>query len=57
MRCDLHIHSVASGMCTTPGLNRICLESYNDPSQIYNRLKQLGTVSYTHLTLPTIYSV
>jgi predicted metal-dependent phosphoesterase TrpH len=47
MRCDLHIHSVASGMCTTPGLNRICLESYNDPSQIYNRLKQLGMSAIT----------
>lgn len=42
MRCDLHVHSTASGMCNTPGLNRICRESYNDPKEVYNRLKQLG---------------
>src|SRR5271154_2224753 len=47
MRCDLHIHSVASGMCNTPGLSRICLESYNDPAQVYNRLKQLGMSAVT----------
>jgi predicted metal-dependent phosphoesterase TrpH len=42
MRCDLHVHSIASGMCNTPGLDRICRESYNDPAEVYNRLKQLG---------------
>ena len=42
MRCDLHVHSTASGMCNTPGLNRICRESYNDPEEVYSRLKQLG---------------
>src|SRR5271167_2305457 len=47
MRCDLHIHSVASGMCNTPGLTRVCLESYNDPAQVYNRLKQLGMSAVT----------
>jgi predicted metal-dependent phosphoesterase TrpH len=41
MRCDLHIHSTASGRCNTPGLSRVCLESYNDPTEVYNRLKQL----------------
>ena len=41
MRCDLHIHSTASGRCNTPGLTRVCLESYNDPTEVYNRLKQL----------------
>jgi len=41
MRCDLHIHSTASGRCNTPGLSRVCLESYNDPHEVYNRLKQL----------------
>ena len=25
----------------TPGLTRVCLESYNDPTEVYNRLKQL----------------
>ena len=42
MRCDLHVHSIASGMCSTPGLNRICRESYNDATEVYKRLKTLG---------------
>jgi predicted metal-dependent phosphoesterase TrpH len=42
MRCDLHVHSIASGMCNTPILNRICRESYNQPGEVYTRLKQLG---------------
>lgn len=40
MRCDLHVHSIASGMFTVPGLNRICRESYNDPKGVYDRLKK-----------------
>ena len=42
MRCDLHIHSIASGMCNTPLLERFCKESYNRPDQVYARCKQLG---------------
>ncbi len=42
MRCDLHVHSIASGMFTAPGLNRICRESYNDPTEVYDRLKQMS---------------
>src|SRR5215475_2412273 len=42
MRCDLHVHSTASGMCDTPGLSRICKESYNDPAEVYHRCKRLG---------------
>jgi predicted metal-dependent phosphoesterase TrpH len=42
MRCDLHIHSIASGMCNTPGLSRVCRESYNDPEQTYQRLRRRG---------------
>jgi predicted metal-dependent phosphoesterase TrpH len=42
MRCDLHLHSTASGMSTTPGLSRICRESYNNPADVYARCKQLG---------------
>ncbi len=42
MRCDLHIHSTASGMCTTPGLDRLCKESYNQPDEVYARCKKLG---------------
>ena len=29
-------------MCNTPGLSRICRESYNDPADVYARCKQLG---------------
>lgn len=42
MRCDLHVHTVHSGFCTVPVLNRICLESYNEPLALYHRLKQRG---------------
>lgn len=42
MRCDLHVHTIASGMFTAPGLNLFCRESYNDPAEVYNRLKQKG---------------
>jgi predicted metal-dependent phosphoesterase TrpH len=49
MRCDLHIHSTASGMCNTPGLSRVCRESYNDPEEVYHRLKRRG-MSLTTMT-------
>ena len=42
MRCDLHVHTIHSGMCTVPVLNRICRESYNDPLEVYQLLKQRG---------------
>jgi predicted metal-dependent phosphoesterase TrpH len=42
MRCDLHVHSIASGMFTAPVLDRVCRESYNDPREVYNQLKHLG---------------
>ena len=42
MRCDLHVHTLASGMCNTPGLTRICRESYNQPEDVYDRCKQRG---------------
>ena len=29
-------------MCDTPGLRRICKESYNDPAEVYHRCKRLG---------------
>ena len=47
MRCDLHVHSVGSGMCSTPGLSRICKESYNDPVEVYARCKRLGMTIVT----------
>src|ERR1041385_3631543 len=42
MRCDLHVHSKASGMCDTPLLNFVCRESYNSPREVYRRAKELG---------------
>src|SRR3989440_11512288 len=42
MRCDVHVHSIASGMFSVPGLNRICRESYNDPGEVYDRLKRMS---------------
>jgi predicted metal-dependent phosphoesterase TrpH len=47
MRCDLHVHTVASGACNTPGLSRICLESYNQPQRVYDQLKRLGMSAVT----------
>ena len=42
MRCDLHLHSTASGMCDTPGLTRVCKESYNQPVAVYDCCKRRG---------------
>src|SRR5580658_3324604 len=42
MRCDLHVHTVHSCMCTVPGLTGVCKESYNEPRALYERLKQRG---------------
>ncbi|MBI2679461.1 MAG: PHP domain-containing protein [Candidatus Solibacter usitatus] len=42
MRCDLHVHTRHSGMCTVPVLNRICRESYNPPLAVYEILKRRG---------------
>ena len=42
MRCDLHVHTVHSGMCTVPGLSSVCRESYNDPCALYEVLKRRG---------------
>lgn len=47
MRCDLHVHTIASGMFTAPVLNRICRESYNPPEVVYNRLKTKGMTLVT----------
>jgi predicted metal-dependent phosphoesterase TrpH len=42
MKCDLHVHTLHSGMCTIPLLSRICRESYNDPHEVYALLKRRG---------------
>jgi predicted metal-dependent phosphoesterase TrpH len=42
MKCDLHVHTIHSGMCTVPLISRICRESYNDPQEVYQLLKRRG---------------
>ena len=42
MKCDLHVHTVHSGMCTVPLLNRIYRESYSAPQDVYETLKRRG---------------
>ena len=42
MKCDLHVHTHHSGMCTVPVIKRICRESYNDPHELYDTLKRRG---------------
>lgn len=42
MRCDLHVHTDRSGMCTVPVARRFCQESYNDPLEVYWALKRRG---------------
>lgn len=42
MKCDLHVHTVHSGMCTVPVANRFCRESYNQPLAVYEKLKRAG---------------
>jgi predicted metal-dependent phosphoesterase TrpH len=42
MRCDLHVHTIHSGMCTIPGFQRFCRESYSDPLEVYQILKRRG---------------
>lgn len=42
MRCDLHVHTRHSGMCTVPLLDRVCRESYSDPRAVYETLKHRG---------------
>lgn len=42
MRCDLHVHTKASGRITTPFIRHFCNESYNDAEAVYDRAKRLG---------------
>src|ERR1700686_677234 len=42
MRCDLHVHTRHSGMCTIPLMRKVCRESYNQPVEVYDKLKRLG---------------
>jgi len=42
MRSDLHVHTVHSGMCTVPVARAFCRESYNQPLEVYEKMKHLG---------------
>jgi len=42
VRCDLHVHTVHSGMATLPLLDRFCRECYNPPEALYEKLKRQG---------------
>jgi predicted metal-dependent phosphoesterase TrpH len=42
MKCDLHVHTIHSGMCTVPVARNFCRESYNHPVAVYEKLKRCG---------------
>jgi predicted metal-dependent phosphoesterase TrpH len=42
VKCDLHVHSYFSGLCTTPFVRKFCRESYSDPAEVYAVLKRRG---------------
>jgi predicted metal-dependent phosphoesterase TrpH len=42
MKCDMHVHTVHSGMCTIPVMSHFCRESYNYPEALYESLKSQG---------------
>ena len=42
MKCDLHVHTVHSGMCTVPVANYFCRECYSDVESVYEQLKRRG---------------
>jgi predicted metal-dependent phosphoesterase TrpH len=47
MRCDLHVHTKASGMFNLPGLKHLCKECYNEPIEVYDLLKRRGMSAIT----------
>jgi predicted metal-dependent phosphoesterase TrpH len=42
VRCDLHVHTIHSGMCTLPLLKAFCRECYSQPEAVYETLKRGG---------------
>jgi len=42
VRCDLHVHTLHSGMCTLPLLKAICRECYSQPEAVYQTLRGRG---------------
>lgn len=42
MKCDLHVHTIYSGMCSVPLVRSFCRECYTDPRELYGALKRIG---------------
>ncbi len=42
MRCDMHVHTVHSGMCTVPLFRSVCRECYTAPDALYENLTRAG---------------
>jgi predicted metal-dependent phosphoesterase TrpH len=42
VRCDLHVHTIHSGMCMLPLLKTICRECYSQPEAVYQTLRRGG---------------
>ena len=47
MRCDLHVHTKASGTFNLAGLKHLCQESYSEPLEVYDLLKRRGMTAIT----------
>src|SRR5579864_2686178 len=47
MKCDMHVHSYFSGLCTTPFARAFCRESYSDPLEVHALLKRQGMDLFT----------
>ncbi|MGI8990707.1 MAG: PHP-associated domain-containing protein [Bryobacteraceae bacterium] len=42
MKCDLHVHTIHSGMCTVPVMRALSRESCSAPQAVYDKLKRQG---------------
>jgi predicted metal-dependent phosphoesterase TrpH len=47
VKCDMHVHSYFSGLCTTPFVRKFCRESYSAPDEVYDRLQRRGMNLFT----------
>ncbi len=43
----MHVHSIYSGLCTTPFVRHFCKESYSDPQDVYSSLRRRGMSLFT----------
>ena len=47
MKCDLHVHSYHSGLCTVPVISGVCRESYSAPEAVFATLRKRGMNLFT----------